>query len=169
MLRTPNWEDFVNLAFSEIRRCGSNNLQVVRRLRAMILNLIHTLPAHRHHALNRELSLLDREIEREFTPILKSWRSPMWRTPKALEEVPPVDCGLQPGKRGRSSPPEATTERDTSRICSDVSLIPLIRVIAASPCRSPPAMRRWVRNARRSKTGSSAARMRSDASSCWII
>ena len=34
--RTPNWEDFVYLVFSEIRRCGSNNLQVARRLRAMI-------------------------------------------------------------------------------------------------------------------------------------
>ena len=37
--RTPNWEDFVYLVFSEIRRCGSNNLQVARRLRAMIENL----------------------------------------------------------------------------------------------------------------------------------
>ena len=37
---TPNWEDFVHLTFSEIRRCGGNNLQIVRRLRAMIENLI---------------------------------------------------------------------------------------------------------------------------------
>ena len=51
IFRTPNWEEFVHLAFSEIRRCGSNNLQVVRRLRAMIENLIQTLPAHRHAAL----------------------------------------------------------------------------------------------------------------------
>ena len=36
---TPNWEDFVHLTFSEIRQCGSNNLQIVRRLRAMIENL----------------------------------------------------------------------------------------------------------------------------------
>ena len=36
IFRTPNWEDFVHLAFSEIRGCGSNNLQIVRRLRAMI-------------------------------------------------------------------------------------------------------------------------------------
>jgi uncharacterized membrane protein len=33
IFRTPNWEDFVHLAFSEIRSCGSNNLQIVRRLR----------------------------------------------------------------------------------------------------------------------------------------
>ncbi len=64
--RTPNWEDFVHLAFAEIRACGSNNMQIVRRLRAMIENLMQTLPAHRHPALQQELSLLDREIEKHF-------------------------------------------------------------------------------------------------------
>jgi len=67
IFRTPNWEDFVHLAFSEIRSCGSNNLQIVRRLRAMIQNLLQTLPLHRHAALHQELSLLDREIEKNFT------------------------------------------------------------------------------------------------------
>lgn len=66
IFRTPNWEDFVHLSFSEIRACGSNNLQIVRRLRAMIENLVQTLPEHRHAALLQQLSLLDREIEREF-------------------------------------------------------------------------------------------------------
>jgi len=66
IFRTPNWEDFVHLAFSEIRACGSNNLQIVRRLRSMIENLLQTLPAHRHSALLTELSLLDREIDRNF-------------------------------------------------------------------------------------------------------
>jgi len=64
IFRTPNWEDFVHLAFSEIRSCGSNNLQIVRRLRAMIANLIQTLPAQCHPPLQQELSLLDREITR---------------------------------------------------------------------------------------------------------
>ena len=67
IFRTPNWEDFVHLAFSEIRSCGSNNLQIVRRLRAMIQNLLQTLPLHRHAALNQQLSLLDREIAKNFT------------------------------------------------------------------------------------------------------
>ncbi|MGY8683387.1 DUF2254 family protein [Bradyrhizobium sp. UFLA05-153] len=67
IFRTPHWEDFIHLAFSEIRACGSNNLQIVRRLRAMIENLIPTLPDHRHAALVQELSLLDREITRNFT------------------------------------------------------------------------------------------------------
>jgi uncharacterized membrane protein len=67
IFRTPNWEDFVSLAFSEIRRCGANNFQVARRLRAMIENLMHTLPAHRHAALQQQLTLLDREIERQYS------------------------------------------------------------------------------------------------------
>ena len=66
IFRTPNWDDFVYLAFSEIRSCGSNNLQVVRRMRAMIENLLQTLPPSRREALLRQLNLLDREVERIF-------------------------------------------------------------------------------------------------------
>src|SRR5262245_46049581 len=29
VFRTPNWDDFVNLAFSEIRACGAHNLQIM--------------------------------------------------------------------------------------------------------------------------------------------
>jgi len=66
IFRTPNWEDFVHLAFSEIRACGSNNLQIVRRLRAMIENLVQTLPKHRHAALRQQQALLDRDIKDRF-------------------------------------------------------------------------------------------------------
>lgn len=66
VVRTPNWEDFVHLSFREIRRCGADNLQVVRRLRSMIDNLMQTLPSHRLSEIAQELQLLDREIERTF-------------------------------------------------------------------------------------------------------
>jgi uncharacterized membrane protein len=66
ILRTPNWEDFVHLAFREIRACGSNNLQIARRLRAMLENLLQTLPDYRHAALLQELGLLDREVAKHF-------------------------------------------------------------------------------------------------------
>ena len=66
IFRTPNWEDFVHLTFSEIRAFGSNNLQIVRRLRAMIQDLLRTLPPHRHPALIEAMSLLDREVARHF-------------------------------------------------------------------------------------------------------
>jgi len=61
---TPNWEDFVHLAFTEIRFYGAENMQIARRLRAMIVNLTDTLPAQRHSALRKELELLDRTIEK---------------------------------------------------------------------------------------------------------
>jgi uncharacterized membrane protein len=64
--RTPNWEDFVHLAFTEIRSCGAQSMQIARRLRAMIENLIETLPKHRHAALIEQLRMLDQEVERSF-------------------------------------------------------------------------------------------------------
>jgi uncharacterized membrane protein len=64
IFRTPKWEDFVHLAFSEIRFYGAENIQIARRLRAMIVNLTDTLPAQRHAALRKELELLDRTIEK---------------------------------------------------------------------------------------------------------
>jgi uncharacterized membrane protein len=63
IFRTPNWEDFTHLAFTEIRHCGAESVQIARRLRAMGENLIQTLPEHRHPALRRELDLLDRTID----------------------------------------------------------------------------------------------------------
>jgi uncharacterized membrane protein len=66
IFRTPNWEDFVHLAFTEIRHCGAKDIQIARRLRAMIENLIQTLPKHRHPALQSELDLLDRATEKSF-------------------------------------------------------------------------------------------------------
>jgi uncharacterized membrane protein len=64
ILRTPNWADFVHLTFSEIRFYGAENVQIARRLRAMIENLIQTLPPCRHADLRAELALLDRTLER---------------------------------------------------------------------------------------------------------
>ena len=64
IFRTPNWEEFVHLAFTEIRFYGAENIQIARRLRAMIVNLTETLPAERHSALRKELELLDRTIEK---------------------------------------------------------------------------------------------------------
>jgi len=66
IFRSPDWEDFVHLAFVEIRYYGASNIQIARRLRAMIINLSTTLPAGRHAALRQEFDLLDRMLERHF-------------------------------------------------------------------------------------------------------
>jgi len=62
ILRTPNWEDFVHIACNEIRACGAHSIQIPRRQRAMLQNLIRTLPAQRHAALREQLDLLDRTL-----------------------------------------------------------------------------------------------------------
>jgi len=67
ILRTPNWEDFVHLTFTEIRFYGASNIQIARRLRASIMNLTSTLPVERHAALQQELNLLDQMLERSYT------------------------------------------------------------------------------------------------------
>jgi uncharacterized membrane protein len=61
--RTPNWEDYVYVACTEIRACGAGNVQIARRLRAMLDNLLATLPARRHAALEAERRRLDLAIK----------------------------------------------------------------------------------------------------------
>jgi uncharacterized membrane protein len=65
--RTPDWEDFVHLAVTEVRQFGGESIQVARRLRAMLENLIQTLPEERTALLRQELTLLHRSAERFFT------------------------------------------------------------------------------------------------------
>ncbi len=62
----PSWEDYLSLACDEIRLCGSESIQVMRRMRAMFHDLLDTVPPGRRPALDRQLALLDRSIERSF-------------------------------------------------------------------------------------------------------
>ena len=52
--RTPAWEDFVRLAVTEIRQFGGESIQIARRLRAMLEDLIQTLPGERTALLRQE-------------------------------------------------------------------------------------------------------------------
>ena len=96
IIRTPNWEDFVHLAFSEIRAYGGNNLQIMRRMRAMIENLGQTLPSHRQDELRQQLSLLDRDAKRLF----------LYPEELALAAIPDSQ-----GLGGHSSPAAETDKR----------------------------------------------------------
>ncbi|HEY0459694.1 MAG TPA: DUF2254 domain-containing protein [Pyrinomonadaceae bacterium] len=62
----PKWEDFVHLAVTEIRHYGSDSIQVMRRLRAMLENLEETLPIMRAAVLQKELQLLENSVKRTF-------------------------------------------------------------------------------------------------------
>ncbi len=67
IFRTPNWEDYVHLTCTEIRHCGAGSIQIMRRMRSMLENLMQTLPPHRHAELRQQLDLLDCEIDRHYT------------------------------------------------------------------------------------------------------
>ena len=66
IFHTPNWKDFVELAFSEIRIYGAGNFQVARRLRSMIENVSQGLAERRVTALRQELQLLERTLEKTY-------------------------------------------------------------------------------------------------------
>jgi uncharacterized membrane protein len=63
---TPGWEDFVRLGITEIRQYGAGSIQVVRRLRAMLEDLIEAVPPDRRPVLREQLKLLDRTVENHF-------------------------------------------------------------------------------------------------------
>ena len=64
--RTPEWEDFVELAVTEIRQYGADSVQVARRLLAMLQNLLASLPSIRTGPLRTELTLLEESVALHF-------------------------------------------------------------------------------------------------------
>jgi uncharacterized membrane protein len=64
--RTPDWEDFVQLAVTEIRQFGGQSIQIARRMRAMLESLIQVLPADRAEPLRHELKKLNASTQRLF-------------------------------------------------------------------------------------------------------
>ena len=61
---TPTWEDYMTLAFDEIRQFGSSSVQVLRRMRAALVGLAESLPNEdRVQTVRRYLKHLDRAIE----------------------------------------------------------------------------------------------------------
>ncbi|MFE6826595.1 DUF2254 domain-containing protein [Streptomyces sp. NPDC057690] len=65
------WEDYLELAVTEIRDYGAVSVQVCRRLRALLEGLLASLPAECGPALHAELRLLDEAVEREFADDLR--------------------------------------------------------------------------------------------------
>ena len=62
----PTWDDFIMLAFDEIRFCGANSVQVMRRMRALATDLIQALPVERHPALAHYVTRLEATIAKAF-------------------------------------------------------------------------------------------------------
>jgi uncharacterized membrane protein len=58
-----SWDEFVLLAFEEIRLAGAGSPQVSRRLRAALADLRSIAPPERIASIDRQLSLLDASVE----------------------------------------------------------------------------------------------------------
>lgn len=66
VLRGRTWEDYLQLAVSEIRDYGATSTQVCRRLRALFDGLLDSLPPTQHPAVRAEADLLSESVERAF-------------------------------------------------------------------------------------------------------
>lgn len=66
VLSRPDWDDYVELAVDEIRLAGERQLQVTRRLRHLLTDLLTMAPDDRQPVLRRELALVDSGAERGF-------------------------------------------------------------------------------------------------------
>jgi uncharacterized membrane protein len=62
----PSWEDFLRLAFDEIRFYGATSVQVMRRMKALVNEMIAVLPKERHAALFHWQERLQSSIDNSF-------------------------------------------------------------------------------------------------------
>lgn len=66
VLPRPGWDDYVELAIDEIRLSGERQIQIARRLRYLLEDLLSVTPAERKAVLRRELALLEAAVQRSF-------------------------------------------------------------------------------------------------------
>jgi uncharacterized membrane protein len=62
----PSWDDFLHLGFEEILACGAKSVQIMRRMKALVADLLAILPAERHAALKYWRERLQTSIGRSF-------------------------------------------------------------------------------------------------------
>jgi uncharacterized membrane protein len=60
------WDDYVWLAFTELRVAGAGSPQIPRRIRAAIEDLLEVAPPDRRPPLERQLELLEAQVEQEY-------------------------------------------------------------------------------------------------------
>jgi len=62
----PSWDDFLHLGFEEILACGARSVQIMRRMKALVTDLLAVLPGERHAALKYWRERLQTSIGRSF-------------------------------------------------------------------------------------------------------
>jgi uncharacterized membrane protein len=66
LLVMPSWDDIIALALDEIRFYGASSIQVTRRMRALLRNLLEHLPPERRPPLAHYLDRLNKGATRAF-------------------------------------------------------------------------------------------------------
>jgi uncharacterized membrane protein len=66
LMSFPTWDDFLSLAFDEIRYYGATSIQVMRRMKALVHDLISILPEERQPALRHWQERLQLTVARSF-------------------------------------------------------------------------------------------------------
>ena len=66
LISFPTWDDFLRLAFDEICFYGANSVQVLRRMKALVSELISILPEERRPALRDWQERLQFTVDRSF-------------------------------------------------------------------------------------------------------
>jgi uncharacterized membrane protein len=64
LLPSPDWDELVDLALTEIRWYGADAPQVARRMTALLERLTESLPPERHPALSRQQHALELSLSR---------------------------------------------------------------------------------------------------------
>ena len=82
LVTTMSWEDYVHLAFDEIRMVGAGSPQVSRRLKAALDDLRSVAPLERVDVLDKQLELL------------------VAATQRAMDDEQDVDMALHPDREG---------------------------------------------------------------------
>src|SRR5215217_3533204 len=62
----PAWEDYLTLAITEIRQYGATSVQVVRRLRALLTDLVEIVPSEHRASVEIEIQKLDEIVALTF-------------------------------------------------------------------------------------------------------
>jgi uncharacterized membrane protein len=65
----PTWEDFLKLAFEEISMYGATSVQVLRRMNALVSELMHAVPPERRTALGYWRRRLRSTVDRSFADL----------------------------------------------------------------------------------------------------
>jgi uncharacterized membrane protein len=65
----PSWGDSTGIALDELRLYGENSIHVMRRLRALVVDLHSVAPGKRKAVMENQLQLLDESVERTFKDV----------------------------------------------------------------------------------------------------